>query len=175
MKTTHIVVLLALALLVQTTLVPVVAGGGAPVDLVLIVVVLAALQRGPVVGLWTGTFAGLVQDALSGGIIGVSGLTKTVVGVVAGVAGSRFILGTVWHRLAILITASFMHAFCYLGIYTLIGPEGPAVPIGIVAVQAAVNALVGVVALFVVGAAPGLFDRFRHGRRPLSRRRWIMS
>ena len=175
MKTIHIVVLLAVALLVQTTLVPVVAGGGAPVDLVLIVVVFAALQRGPVAGLWTGTFAGLLQDALSSGIIGVSGLTKTIIGVVAGVTGSHFILGTLWHRLGVLIAASFVHAFCYLGIYTLIGSEGPAVPIGIVAVQAAANGLVGVVAPLVVGVAPSVSDRFRQGRNPLSRRRWIMS
>ena len=113
MKTTHILVWLALALLVQTTLVPLVAGGGAPVDLVLVVVVFAALNRGPVAGLWTGTVAGLLQDALSGGIIGVSGLTKTIIGVVVGVVGSRFLLGTVWHRLAVLVGASFVHAFCY--------------------------------------------------------------
>ena len=175
MKTIQIVVLLAVALLVQTTLVPVVAGGGAPIDLVLIVVVLAALQRGPIVGLWTGTFAGLLQDGLSGGIIGVSGLTKTITGFIAGVVGSRFILGTIWHRLAVLMAASFMHAFCYLGIYTLIGSAGPAVPISVVAVQATVNGVVGVVVPLVIGAAPGMTDRFRQGRNPLSRRRWIMS
>lgn len=169
MKTIQIVVLLAVALLVQTT------GGGAPIDLVLIVVVLAALQRGPIVGLWTGTFAGLLQDGLSGGIIGVSGLTKTITGFIAGVVGSRFILGTIWHRLAVLMAASFMHAFCYLGVYTLIGSEGPAVPISVVAVQATVNGVVGVVAPLVIGAAPGMTDRFRRGRNPLSRRRWIMS
>ena len=175
MKTTHILVWLALALLVQTTLVPLVAGGGAPVDLVLIVVVFAALNRGPVVGLWTGTLAGLLQDALSGGIIGVSGLTKTIIGVLAGVAGSRFILGTVWHRLAILVGASLVHAFCYLGIYALIGPDGPAGPVGMVVVQAAVNGLVGAIVPLVASAAPGLSGRFRHGRHPLRRRRWMTS
>lgn len=175
MKTIQILVLLAAALLVQTTLVPVVAGGRAPIDLVLIVVVLVALQRGPVVGLWTGTFAGLLQDGLSGGIIGVSGLTKTIVGFLAGVVGSRFLLGTIWHRFAVLMAASFVHTFCYLGVYTLIGSTGPAVPIGGVAVQATVNAVVGVVAPLVIGAAPGMTDRFRQGRNPLSRRRWIMS
>ena len=174
MSTIQIVVWLALALLVQTTLVPVLAGGGAPVDLVLIVVVFAALHRGPVVGLWTGTCAGLVQDALSGGIIGVSGLTKTIIGVVVGVAGTRFILGTMWHKLATLIAASFVHAFCYLGIYALIGPEGPAVPVGVVAIQAAVNGLAGVVAPLVASRAPGMSDRLRPGRT-LRRRSWMVS
>jgi rod shape-determining protein MreD len=175
MKTTRILAWLALALLVQTTLVPLVAGRGAPVDLVLVVVVFTALNRGPLAGLWIGTVAGLLQDALSGGIIGVSGLTKTVTGVLVGVAGSRFLLGTVWHRLAVLIGASFVHAFCYLGIYALIGPTGSAGPFGIVAIQAAVNALVGAVVLLVAGAAAGMSAWVRQGRNPLRRRRWMTS
>ena len=77
MKTSQIAFALFVALLVQTTLVGVVAQQ-TPVDLVLIVVVFAALAGGPVVGLWTGTFGGLVQDILSGGVIGASGLAKTI-------------------------------------------------------------------------------------------------
>jgi len=175
MKTTHILAWLAVALLVQTTLVPLAVGAGAPIDLVLIVVVFAAVNRGPVAGLWTGTLAGLLQDVLSGGIIGVSGLTKTIIGVLAGVAGSSFVLGTVWHRLAILVGASFVHAFFYLGIYALIRLDGPARPVGIVTVQAAVNALVGSVVPLVASAAQGLSGRFRQGRNPLRRRRWMTS
>ena len=175
MKALHIAVTLAVALLAQTALVPAIAGGGAPVDLVLIVVVFAALPRGPVVGLWTGTLAGLLQDALSGGIIGVSGLSKTAVGVLAGIAGSRFLLGTLWHRLVILVAASFVHAFCYIGVYALIGPSGPVATIEMIAIQAAVNAVVGVLSLVGVRAAPSMLERLRHGRNPMGRRRWIMS
>ena len=175
MKTTHILVALGMALLAQTTVVPAVAGGGAPVDLVLVVVVFAALPRGPVVGLWTGTFAGLLQDALSGGIVGVSGLAKTVVGVLAGVGGSLFVLGTIWHRLTILVAASFLHSFCYIGVYTLISTGSPVSTIRMVGVQAVVNGIVGVVALVVVRVSPGMLERFRQGRNPFGRRRWIMS
>ena len=110
MKASHIWIAVVVALLAQTTIVSALAGDGAPVDLVLVVVVFAALSRGPVIGLWTGTFAGLIQDALSGGIIGVSGLTKTVVGVLVGIAGAQFIVGTIWHRLVILLAASVVHA-----------------------------------------------------------------
>ena len=175
MKTPHILSWLALALLVQTTLVPIVVGGGAPVDLALIVVVFTALSRGPVAGLWTGTLAGLLQDALSGGIIGVSGLTKTMIGVLVGVVGSHFLLGTVWHRLAVLVGASLVHGFCYLGIYTLIGPDGSAGLVAFVTVQAAVNALVGVTVPLLAETAPGMLDRLRRSRNPLRRRRWMMS
>lgn len=175
MKTSHIWVALLVALLAQTTIVSVLAGGGAPVDLVLIVVVFAALTRGPVIGLWTGTFAGLLQDALSGGIIGVSGLTKTVVGVLVGVAGSQFIVGTIWHRLVILLTASVVHSFCYIGIYALISPGNPLETLGTVGVQASVNALVGILAEAGVRATPVSLERVRQGRRPSTRRHWKMS
>lgn len=175
MKTTHMLIALGLALLAQTTVVPAIAGGGAPVDLVLVVVVFAALPRGPIAGLWTGTLAGLLQDALSGGIVGVSGLAKTVVGVLAGVGGSRFILGTMWRRMAIIIAASFLHSFCYIGVYALISPGNPVSTMRIVVIQAVVNAIVGVSALAVVRVSPGIFERLRQGRNPWGRRRWIMS
>lgn len=175
MKTTHICIAVVVALLAQTTIVSVLAGAGAPVDLVFVVVVFTALSRGPVVGLWTGTFAGLLQDALSGGIIGVSGLTKTVVGVLVGVAGSQFIVGTIWHRLVILLTASVVHAFCYIGIYALISPGEPVATLGMVGVQALANALAGVLAEAGVRAAPGSLEWIRQGRRSFGRRRWKMS
>ena len=174
MKTTHIMAVVTAALLAQTTLLPVL-GGGVPIDLVLIAVVFAALSRGSIVGLWTGTVAGLLQDVLSGGIIGVSGLTKTVIGVITGVVGSRFILSSYWHRLAVLVAASFMHAFSYLLVYALIGLDGPVAPVEMIGVQAVVNGVVGVLAQASVRAAPGVLERLRHGRRPKRHRHWIMS
>ena len=173
MKTSSIGLSLAIALLAQTALVRVLAGGNAPVDLVLVVVVLAALSRGRVVGLWTGTVGGLLQDALSGGIIGVSGLAKTIIGVQVGIAGSQFIIGTVWHRLFILVAASVVHAFCFLGVYVLVGTASPVATFSSVLIQAAVNGVVGIAAAGLVRAMPGALHRARQSRTPLSRRDWI--
>jgi rod shape-determining protein MreD len=175
MKTAQVGILIAVALLVQTTVIKIGAGGGTPVDFVLIVVVLTALQRGPVVGLWAGTFGGLFQDALSGGIIGVSGLTKTIIGVGSGVVGSRFILGTVWHRLAFVIGASLVQAFSYLGIYSLIGLKSPMVSFNAVGVEAGLNGVVAIVVPWLFRVMPAMFHRFRQGRNPLNRRRWTTS
>ena len=175
MTTTRIGIALIVAWLGQTTLVPLVAGTGAPVDLVLLVVVFAALARGPVVGLWTGTLGGLVQDALSAGIIGVSGLAKSIVAVLVGIAGSRLIIGTVWHRLLIVVAASVVHTLCFVGVYVLVGSAVPAAGIRFVVVQAVANAVVGVAAEGVVRVAPAVFARIRRMRSPLARRRWIMG
>src|SRR5215831_13403540 len=80
------------ALAAQTTLTRFLVRGPVAVDLVLVVVVYVALTSGPVTGLLSGTFAGLVQDALSSGVIGIGGLAKTVVGFLAGVIGTQFIV-----------------------------------------------------------------------------------
>ena len=175
MTTTRIGIALIVAWLGQTTLVPIVAGTGARVDLVLLVVVFAALARGPVVGLWTGTLGGLVQDALSAGIIGISGLAKSIVAVLVGIAGSRFIIGTVWHRLLIIVAASVVHTLCFVGVYVLVGSSVPAAGIRFVVVQVVANAVVGVTAEGFVRVAPAVFARIRRTRSPLARRHWIMG
>ena len=64
MRIVWIVLATVLALALQTTLARFVVRGTVAVDLVLVVVVYAALASGPVTGLLTGTFAGLMQDAL---------------------------------------------------------------------------------------------------------------
>ena len=175
MKTTRIGLMLTIAVLAQTTFVRVIGGAGTPVDLVLVVVVFAALSRGPVVGLWTGTLGGFVQDTLSGGIIGVSGLVKSIVGVLVGIAASQFIIGTVWHRVLILLVASVGHAFVLLGVYTLVGLASPVATLSLVLIQAVVNAMVGVAAEVVVHVLPGARERVRQGRTPFGRRHWILG
>ena len=79
MRAAQVGVALAFALASQTTLVPRMTGV-ATVDLVLVVVLSVAMRQGAVAGLWTGTVGGLLQDALSGGVVGVGGLAKTLVG-----------------------------------------------------------------------------------------------
>ena len=54
-------------------------------DIPLIVVVLLALRRGPEFGCGAGFIAGLLQDAASGGLLGVQALTKAIIGFAIGV------------------------------------------------------------------------------------------
>ena len=82
----------SLALALQTTLARLLVRGTARCDLVLVVVVYVALTMGPATGMLAGTVAGLAQDALSSGVIGIGGLAKTVVGFLAGVVGTQFIV-----------------------------------------------------------------------------------
>jgi rod shape-determining protein MreD len=58
-------------------------------DIPLIVVVMLALRRGPEFGCGAGFLAGLLQDAATGGLLGVQALTKAVIGFAIGALGAR--------------------------------------------------------------------------------------
>lgn len=58
-------------------------------DIPLIVVVMLALRQGGEFGCLAGLAAGLLQDASTGGLLGVQGLTKALVGFAIGTAGAR--------------------------------------------------------------------------------------
>jgi rod shape-determining protein MreD len=155
---------IAAALALQTTLASLVIRGSAALDLVLIVVVYVSLVSGPVRGLLLGTAAGLIQDALSSGIIGVGGLAKTVVGFVAGVLGSQFIVTAPLSRFLVFVMATALHATIFMGLYTLLGLRQYDAPYTAVLSQAIGNGFLGVVGAQMVELLPGLRER-RRARR----------
>lgn len=164
MKTAASLLALAVALALQTTLGSLVIRGTAALDLVLIVVVYLALISGPVTGLLLGTAAGLVQDSLSSGIIGIGGLAKTVVGFVAGVLGTQFIVTAPLSRFVVFVLATVLHAAVFMGLYTLLGLRQFDDPWAAVITQAVGNGFLGVVGAQLVELLPGLRDR-RKARR----------
>jgi rod shape-determining protein MreD len=131
---------------------------------VLIVVVYVAIKSGPVTGLMAGTVAGLVQDALSSGILGIGGLAKTVIGFGAGVLGSQFIVSAPLPRFLLLLVATVVHAGIFMGLYTLLDLRQFPAPYPAIVAQAFGNAFVGVLAFQVIEWFPGFVDRRRAGR-----------
>lgn len=158
---------IAVALALQTTLASLVIRGTAALDLVLVVVVYIALISGPVWGLLLGSVAGLIQDSLSSGIIGVGGLAKTIVGYLAGVLGTQFILTAPLSRFVIFVLATVVHATIFMGLYTLLDLRQYESPYSAVMSQAVGNALLGVVGAQLVELLPGL--RARRRARRISR------
>ncbi len=75
--------------LAHATLAPALRIADVAPDIPLIVVILLALRRGPEFGCLAGFLAGLLQDAASGGLIGVQALTKAIIGFAIGSAGGR--------------------------------------------------------------------------------------
>ena len=158
-----------LALALQTTLTRFIVRGTVAVDLVLVVVVYAALTTGPVTGLLTGTFAGLVQDALSSGVIGIGGLAKTVVGFLAGIIGTQFIVAQPLPRFVVFFAATMLHAALFIGLYELLDLRTFGTPYGAVMGQSLGNAIVGVVAFQVAELLPGAMERRRTSRTRIRR------
>jgi rod shape-determining protein MreD len=167
-KTAGVLIAIALALALQTTLARFIVGGTAAIDLVLVAVVYVALTTGPVSGMLAGSLAGLVQDSLSSGIIGIGGLAKSLVGFVAGVVGQQFIVAAPLPRLVTFVAATGMHAAVFMGLYVMLGLREFPSPWTAVASQALANGVVGLVAFAVIEGLPGALER-RRMRRPRRR------
>jgi rod shape-determining protein MreD len=160
-KTAVVLLGIMLALALQTTVAPFLLAGGVGVDLVLVVVVWTALQFGPAIGLLSGATAGLAQDALSGGIIGVGGLSKTLVGFIAGVIGSQFIVTNALPRFFVLFAGAALHGVVFLGLYSIIDRRGFVVPWRSALIQALLTAVVGIVLMMAASTLPGMRERRR--------------
>ena len=72
----------------------------------LVAVIYVALAFGPVAGLMAGTAGGLVQDALAGGIVGVGGFSKTLVGFLVGLLGAQFIVAQSLPRFVMFVAGT---------------------------------------------------------------------
>ena len=164
MKAVSAMLAVALALALQTTLGRLTVGGTVSVDLVLVVVTYLALARGPMAGMLAGSVAGLLQDTLASGVIGIGGLSKSLVGYLAGVVAQQFILTAPVPRLVIFMGATVVHAVVFMGLYVLLGLRSFPSPYAAVLVQAAGNGLIGLVMFLVVERLPLVLER-RHVRR----------
>ena len=166
MRTAGVLVAIALALALQTTLARFVVGGTAAIDLVLVAVVYIALTSGPVSGMLAGSVAGLIQDSLSTGVIGIGGLAKATVGFIVGIVGQQFIVTATLPRLVIFIGATVGNQALFMAIYVLLQQRSFPSPWKAVASQALGNAIVGMIAFAIVESFPGMMERRRAGRRP---------
>lgn len=79
-------VVLAVTVVLQSTLLPLVAFKGIHPDLLLVMVVSCALLSGKERGVGIGFFAGLLQDLVSGSIFGINTLSKLATGYILGLA-----------------------------------------------------------------------------------------
>ncbi len=112
--------------------------------------------------------AGLIQDSLSSGIMGIGALAKTLVGFAAGRIGTQFIVTAPLPRFVVFIGATLLHALVFMGLYVLLGLREFPDPYATVAGQAVGNAVVGVVGFQILEWFPGFMAR-RRLRRPMRR------
>ena len=172
MRGAGVLLALAAALALQTTIAGLTLQGATAVNLVLVAVVYVALAFGPVTGLLAGSAGGLAQDALAGGIIGIGGLTKTLVGFLVGVLGTQFIVSQPLPRFVTFIGATLLHELCFHALYALAEARPFSMKFSALFTQAVVNGIVGVVAFQVVERGPELLQRRAARRASYGRRRY---
>ena len=159
MKGLAIIVAMAIALVLQTTIGRFAGEGLVVVDFVLVAVIASGMVGGPVVGTLAGTVGGLVQDALSSGVLGIGGLAKSIVGFLAGVASAQFIVAQPLPRMVVFAGATFVHAGIFMGSYELLDLRDFGSPLVALASQAVSNAVVGVLGLQATTMLPGSSTR----------------
>ena len=172
MKVLVVTLALTAAMVVQATLAGLFVGGTVAVNLVLVAVVYVALAYGAVTGLLAGAIGGLAQDALGGGIIGIGGLTKTLIGFLVGVLGAQFNLSTTVPRLVMFVAATFVHEVVFAGLQAMAGGRPFGVKFSVVLLQALVNGLIGAGTFLLVENGPEAVARRRMRRASLTKRRF---
>ncbi len=169
MRPAGIILAVVVALALQTTLARFFVRGAVAVDLVLVAVVYVALTSGPGSGLLAGTFAGLVQDALSSRVLGIGGLAKTIVGFLAGALGTQFIVSQPVPRFVVFFGSSVLDLVVSKGLYALLDLRQFGSPYAAIAGESAANAIVGVAVFQLVELLPGAVERRKAARHRLRR------
>jgi rod shape-determining protein MreD len=147
------------ALLVQTALSQLAPAHARVFDPFLLVLVYCGLTGGEVHGMLAGAAGGWVQDAhFGGGVVGLSGLTRVLVGFGVGLGAARFLLAGVAARTLVLFGATVADALLFSRLAAVFNVGAQELTPAGLAVRAAVNALLGVL-LFT------LVDRRRPGQK----------
>jgi rod shape-determining protein MreD len=155
---------IVLALVAQTTLARILVRGPVGIDLVLVAVVYLALSAGPTIGLLSGTIAGLVQDSMGTGIVGIGSLAKTVIGLATGVAGAQFIMARPLPRFIVFFVASVVEALLVIGMQVVLNIRQFGVPVAAIAERAVGNAFIGTALMQTIDFVPRVVERRRLNR-----------
>ena len=122
MEQVKLTIALVIAVLLQWSLRNV-AEPFAYVDFPLIIVVYAALQRNSIRAIFYGTFAGIAVDALSGGLLGANGFSKTLIAYVVSEIARRVYMDNVLLRIPVIAGASLVTTMIYYGLHRLLGQD----------------------------------------------------
>ncbi len=101
---------------------------------------------------------------MSGGVLGVSGLSNSLVGCAAGVLGTQFIVSSTLARFVVFVLGSLAQSGIVVAVYSLIDPRGFGAPPTPIVIRAVINGLVGVLAFQVVERTPQMLERRRYRR-----------
>lgn len=168
MNQLKITIALIIAVLLQWTLRNV-AEPFAYIDFPLIIVVYAALQRDSLKAIFFGTFAGIAVDALSGGLLGANGFSKTLVAYMVSELARRVYMDNLLLRIPVIAGACVIDDLVYFGLHKLLGQE-PDGPLFVIIAYTLIGTTIAGTAVYL------LLDYFLSDRaRPMRRRESFSS
>lgn len=149
MEQVKVIVALIIAVFLQWTLRNV-AEPLAYLDLPLIIVVYAALQRNSIRALLFGSIAGIAIDALSNGLLGANGFSKTLVAYTVSEIARRVYLDNLLLRIPVIAGACLLDDLVYYGMHRLLGQTPNAPLIETIAYTLIGTTIVGTATFFVL-------------------------
>lgn len=172
MEQVKITLALVIAILLQWTLRNV-AEPFAYVDFPLIIVVYAALQRNAIRSLLFGSIAGLAVDALSGGLLGANGFSKTLIAYVVSEIARRVYLDNLLLRIPVIASACLVNSLVYYFMHRLLGQVPIAPLVNTVAYSLIGTTIAGTIIFIILESffAPGGKNMRRARREVFSSRR----
>lgn len=91
------------------------------IDFPLIIVVYAALQRNSIRAIIFGSLSGLAVDALSGGLLGANGFSKTLIAYMVSEMARRVYMDNLLLRIPVIAGACLLDDLLYFGLHRLFG------------------------------------------------------
>src|SRR5687767_11663197 len=116
MEGVRLTVALILAILLQWTLRNI-AEPLAYIDFPLIIVVYAALERNSIRAIIFGAVSGVAVDALSGGLLGANGFSKTLIAFIISEIARRVYMDNLLLRIPVIAGACLLNTFVYYGLH----------------------------------------------------------
>jgi rod shape-determining protein MreD len=162
MEQLKITISLIIAVLLQWTLRNV-AEPLAYIDFPLIIVVYAALKRSSIRALIYATVSGIAVDALSGGLLGANGFTKTLIAFLVLEIVRRVYLDNLLLQIPVLAGACLLDDLLYYGLHSMLGQELHAPFVTTIAYSIIWTTIVGTVTYLIL-------DSFYSGKQMVKKR-----
>jgi rod shape-determining protein MreD len=162
MEQVKLTVALIIAVLLQWSLRNV-AEPFAFVDFPLIVVVYAALQRNSIRALLFGSIAGIAVDALSGGLLGANGFSKTLIAYIVSEIARRVYMDNLLLRIPVIAGACLLNGLVYYGMHRMLGQE-PVNPLVVTLAYTLIGTTIAGTIIFLILESFSV-DKLRTGSR----------
>jgi rod shape-determining protein MreD len=133
------------------------------IDFPLIIIVFAALQRNSIRALIFATLSGVAVDALSGGLLGASGFSKTLVAYMVFEMARRVYLDNLLLRIPVIAGACLVNDLLYFGVHRLFSQAPPGDVLVIVAYRVIGTTIVGTLVYLLLQSMSGQKVRRRKG------------